>query len=88
CDQETAEYIPIFLILLDLAEINGVNVWWIHVLGVAFVVGRVLHADSMFKATIPNRVRGMQLTFGCLAVLMVLNLWALPYSKFFYPLPT
>lgn len=33
------EYIPIFLILLGLAEINGVNVWWIHVLGVAFVVG-------------------------------------------------
>ncbi|EGR2124213.1 MAPEG family protein [Vibrio cholerae] len=82
------EYIPIFLILLGLAEMNGVNVWWIHALGVAFVVGRVLHADSMFKATIPNRVRGMQLTFGCLAVLMVLSLWVLPYSKFFYPLPT
>ncbi len=23
------EYIPIFLILLGLAEMNGVNVWWI-----------------------------------------------------------
>ncbi|CSC23612.1 glutathione S-transferase [Vibrio cholerae] len=27
------EYIPIFLILLGLAEMNGVNVWWIHALG-------------------------------------------------------
>ncbi len=60
----STEYVAIFLILLGLAEMNGVNVWWIHSLGVAFVVGRLLHADSMLKATIPNRMRGMQLTLA------------------------
>lgn len=53
------EYIFIFLILFGLVEMNGVNVWWIYVFGVVFVVGWVLYVDLMFKVIIFNCVCGM-----------------------------
>lgn len=38
-----AETVPIFLILLALAEGMGWSAWWLHCLGAAFLAGRVAH---------------------------------------------
>lgn len=75
------DYIPITLILMALAEYNGVHVGFIHLAGIAFVIGRVLHAKAILSDTLKHRITGMKLTFFVMAALMVLNLIALPYSK-------
>ena len=68
-----AEYTPIFLILLVLAEHNGFYNLAIHFSGILFVTGRIMHAYSLLKAEIYQdkkitaypkfRVAGMMMTF-------------------------
>jgi uncharacterized membrane protein YecN with MAPEG domain len=41
------EYTPTFLILLLLAELGGAAFWFLHLLGAAFVIGRLLHAYGL-----------------------------------------
>lgn len=41
------EYTPTFLILLLLAELGGAVFWFLHLLGAAFVAGRMLHAYGL-----------------------------------------
>ena len=42
-----AEYAPLFIVLLGLAEYQGMAPWAIHVLGSWFVAGRCAHAYSL-----------------------------------------
>lgn len=76
-----AEYVPITLIIMGLAEMNGAAVGWIHLCGIAFIVGRVLHAKAILNDQLKGRVTGMKLTFGVMTLLMVLNLIYLPYAR-------
>lgn len=76
-----AEYIPITLILMALLEVNGASVWWIHSVGMAFVIGRILHAKAILSDQLKGRIAGMKLTFAAMVVLMVLNLIYLPFDK-------
>ena len=65
-----AEYAPIGIILIGLAESLSVPALLLHALGIGLVAGRVVHAygvsqepeDSRFRAT------GMGLTFTAIAV--------------------
>lgn len=71
------EYSPIFLIMLTLSEIGGLNKYYIHLLGVIFVTGRAFHAYGMIVAEIKNknfvfRQAGMFCTFFCLANLALI----------------
>ncbi|PPD17369.1 MAG: hypothetical protein CTY18_05860 [Methylomonas sp.] len=45
-----AEYAPIFLILLGYAELGGLPGWAVHLCGLAFLAGRIMHAYSLLKA--------------------------------------
>jgi len=47
-----AEYTPLFLILLFLAEHIGIYNLAMHFLGILFVTGRILHAYSLLKAEV------------------------------------
>ncbi|MDE1238877.1 MAPEG family protein [Vibrio aestuarianus] len=76
-----AEYIPITLILMALLEVNGASVWWIHSVGMAFVIGRILHAKAILSDQLKGRIAGMKLTFAAMVALMVLNLIYLPFDK-------
>jgi len=64
-----AEYVPLTLILMALAEILGTPWFVIVLLGAMLIAGRLLHAHGLgqepdnFRA----RVRGMQLTIFALA---------------------
>ncbi|SDV99817.1 MAPEG family protein [Marinobacter mobilis] len=69
-----AEYAPITLVLLAIGELNGVSVAWIYGLGMAFVVGRLLHAWGMVKGRGgPHKARlvGIVLTWLAMLVLAV-----------------
>lgn len=59
------EYAPLFLILLYLAQSSGAKEAFLHGLGMAFCLGRVLHGTLfcfLTKPSIPLRVSGMTLT--------------------------
>ena len=64
------EYVPLILILMLLLELSGLAPLWLHVMGIALVVGRVLHAWGL--AGNPNesfgRAAGITLTWLTLLV--------------------
>jgi len=63
------EYAPLALIMLAALEMNGAPKALIHVLGLTFVIGRILHAYG-FSASPPKmnlRILGMVLTLGMMA---------------------
>ncbi|ELB1638131.1 MAPEG family protein [Vibrio alginolyticus] len=75
------EYIPITLILMALLEFNSAYPTWIHLIGIIFVIGRVIHAKGILKKDLKKRIRGMQVTFLVILSLVVLNMIYLPYDK-------
>ena len=71
-----AEYVPLVLILLLLAEINQA-MWPITaVAAILLIYGRLTHARALQSNSIPQRVTGMKATFGAIAVASVANLSA------------
>ena len=65
------EVTPIFLISLLLLELVDSYLWWVAILGIAFIIGRILHARSVLVAEVQTgryqqRVIGMMLTLGSL----------------------
>lgn len=75
------EYIPITLILMALLEFNSAYPTWIHLTGIIFVIGRIIHARGILKEDLKRRVRGMQVTFLVILSLVVLNMIYFPYHK-------
>ncbi|SDZ85188.1 MAPEG family protein [Microbulbifer marinus] len=41
------EYMPIALLLLLIAELNGLGILWLHILGALFLFARLLHAFGL-----------------------------------------
>lgn len=72
-----AEYVPLALLLLAILEISRFSIYVIHVLGIALVIGRILHAYAMgFRAEFRfGRFWGAILTFAILTVEAVLCLY-------------
>ena len=68
-----AEYVPLCLILLGFAELQGTWPIILHVLCIALVLGRLLHAYgvSQVQENFRFRVSGMTFTFTCLLLTCV-----------------
>ena len=75
-----AEYVPFGIILIACLELNGAPWFLVALLGVALIIGRLIHAKGIHVPP-PNfskRVLGMKITFSTLIALVFLNLgWAL-----------
>lgn len=69
-----AEYIPIVLILMGLLEAYRVPTLVLHPLGIAFTIGRVLHAWGMWQSSgpSPGRNLGIAITWVVLLIAAVL----------------
>ena len=69
-----AEYTPLVLVMLALAELQGLPGWALHLAGLGFVVARLLHFLGFRTADGPGQFRmvGMALTFGVLVTLAVI----------------
>ena len=59
-----AEYVPFMLIILYLLEMSGTSPAKLHVLGGAFLLGRIMHGVCMgfMRSNMPLRVGGTVLT--------------------------
>jgi len=72
------EYAPIGLIMLAIAELNGVASGLIYWTGMALVAGRILHAWGMINGKgSPHKARmvGILLTWLAILVAALLLLW-------------
>src|SRR5690554_5279245 len=75
------EYAPIALIMLAIAELNGVSGSFIYWTGMALVTGRILHAFGMIKGHGKShwaRFSGILLTWFAIfaaAGLLLWNVW-------------
>ncbi|MCC6902085.1 MAG: MAPEG family protein [Polyangiaceae bacterium] len=59
-----AEFVPLALVMLLIAELSGGASLWLHVLGGSLFVGRVLHPIGLpLKAPNPPRFIGTALTW-------------------------
>ncbi|MFA3918056.1 MAPEG family protein [Ruegeria hyattellae] len=71
-----AEYAPFALLLLLMAEWQGAAHWYLHLLGLSLLVGRVLHAYGFGRARpiLILRQIGMLLTFAAILLAALTNL--------------
>ncbi|KEF30929.1 MAG: MAPEG family protein [Gammaproteobacteria bacterium] len=72
------EYAPLGLIMLGLAELNGVPAGLVYWTGMGLVVGRLLHAFGMINGrggTHWARMIGIVLTWLAILVAAILLLW-------------
>ncbi|WP_297793353.1 MAPEG family protein [uncultured Marinobacter sp.] len=72
------EYAPLGLLMLGLAELNGISGHLIYWVGMALVVGRILHAWGMINGrggTHKARMAGMALTWLAILVTALLLFW-------------
>jgi uncharacterized protein len=74
-----AEYAPIILLLLLIAEINGTQSLFLHLAGLSLLLGRILHSLGLRRhaGSSWQRMSGMILTFYALISSAVLNLMVL-----------
>ncbi len=68
-----AEYVPLGLLVLLFAELEGASVFLMHALGVMLLAGRVFHVAAINR---PDKIRyarqiGMGLTFTMLLIASV-----------------
>ena len=68
------EYAPLFLILLLLCEFSNLNSLYLHVAGIFFFLGRLMHGIGFgFSLHSPTlRIGGMSLTFLGFLILLIL----------------
>lgn len=74
------ENIPIALFLLVMMEMNGADIWMLHLLGLFFFFGRMMHAYGLRSRTVLWRRNGMILTLLALFGMVVVNLLFLPWD--------
>ena len=77
------ENIPIALLLLAMLELNHSSEWFIHALGCAFLMARLIHAKSILRGRCKGRAISMQITYAVLSILIIANLIVLPYKEIF-----
>jgi uncharacterized protein len=65
-----AEYVPFALLLATFVEMQSGPTWLVHLLCVALLVGRIVHAYgvSQERENVRLRVAGMATTFAVLAI--------------------
>lgn len=71
-----AEYTPLALLLMIMAELQGAPFWAMHLLGVLLVAGRFMHAYGFGRTpqVVLMRRGGMALTFTMILLAAVANI--------------
>ena len=71
-----SEYVPLCLLLMLLAELQGVPALALHAIGLLLLLGRISHAYGVSQEpeTFTFRVAGMAMTFAALGIGALVNL--------------
>ena len=70
-----AEFIPLFIVLLAVYEINPAPAIALHIFGVVFILSRLAHASGLYQTSGASlgRVAGMIGTLAALVALAIAN---------------
>ncbi|MDC9592975.1 MAPEG family protein [Xenorhabdus sp. IM139775] len=77
------EYIPISMLLLVMMEMNGAPVWMLHICGLVLLAGRILHYFGLHHRDIRWRRMGMAATYISMAIMIINNIYYLPWEQIF-----
>ncbi|BDH45435.1 hypothetical protein TUM12370_14790 [Salmonella enterica subsp. enterica serovar Choleraesuis] len=77
------EYIPIAILLMLFAEMNGADSWMIHVFGILLIAGRLMHYYGYHHRLVFWRRWGMSATWASMLLMVVINLWYMPWELVF-----
>lgn len=79
-----AEWLPLAIILLALAESNGCQVWLLHLVGIMLIISRCLHAYGLSQSSNKSfgRFWGTLGTWVVILLLAGFNLWTGVVSLF------
>lgn len=71
-----AEYVPLGLLLMIMAELQGAPIWAMHILGLLLLVGRAMHAYGFGHTPQITSLRkyGSIITFSMLLLAAVANI--------------
>jgi len=72
-----AEYVPVALLIIAMAEYRGVAPFLVHACALCLSIDRLLHAFGVSREPEISgmRVGGMALTFIAILIATALNLW-------------
>lgn len=70
------EYVPIAVILMAFAELQGASAFWLHLSGLCLLIGRALHGYGMGfnRKFFMGRVAGTGLTLTAILLLLLINI--------------
>jgi uncharacterized membrane protein YecN with MAPEG domain len=68
------EYVPLILLLLALLALDGLGAAWLHVMGIALTLGRILHGWGLSTSGRENFGRSAGIVLTWLAMLAALVL--------------
>lgn len=79
------EYIPVALLLLLLLfmEMDGAETWMVHICGLMLIIGRLMHYYGYYHRLVRWRHSGMGATFCSLLLMVLANLWYMPWELVF-----
>jgi len=65
------EYVPLCLLLMAFAELNGASGWMIHLIGAILLTARLMHSIALIKGILKLRIWGMSATFLALTSALI-----------------
>nr|WP_314265884.1 MAPEG family protein [uncultured Moellerella sp.] len=77
------ENIPIALIMLLFMEMNGAQVWMVHICGIMFIAGRIIHSYGLKNREHNWRRSGMTATYLSMTLMVIANIYYLPWIQIF-----
>lgn len=79
------EYIPIAIVLMLFMEMNGAETWMVHICGIVLLAGRLMHYYGFHHRLFRWRRSGMSATWCALLLMVLANLWYMPWELVFSP---
>lgn len=76
------EYIPIAIVLMLFMEMNGAETWMVHICGIVLLAGRLMHYYGFHHRLFRWRRSGMSATWCALLLMVLANLWYMPWGWF------
>ncbi|MDT9587313.1 MAG: MAPEG family protein [Candidatus Arsenophonus melophagi] len=77
------EYIPISMLSLLMMEMNGAPVLAIHLCGLIFIIARILHYFGLKRKERMWRSFGRIITFSSMILMILVNIYYLPWIQIF-----
>lgn len=71
------------IVLMLFMEMNGAETWMVHICGIVLLAGRLMHYYGFHHRLFRWRRSGMSATWCALLLMVLANLWYMPWELVF-----